>query len=449
MFFNRPSVLQAPSAARESNWFSWVLVVLFILYWLFARYLERIDLEPTLNAWWQLNVAFTTAPALLVFFAELLHPRVLRHFIPVIAGWWLAYVAATSLVQALYDLPDREAARQFLRNLRSGGVAIGRRPLTVRSQTLAQERDNYVLLRVGGPGRIRVVGRDVAVTEQNSRFYRILGPGVHDLHRFEYIHKVLDLRPQERRTQDGFSVVTKDGIKITADVSIVFRLSTGGEPPTRSRPYPFDTEAVRKAAYAAKVSDDNQVSTWDDAPLGIAKGQLTRIVARYRLDEIIYPNSPANEPLLTIRNELVRNVRQKLADLGIELINVQIERLELEEDVRQQYLEYWKIYWQNQAHISLADGEAMALEEKELARAEAEVTMMQAILEGVRRVQQDGQASAMRELVALRLVEALEEIARQSQKTHPLPETLLPRLEDLRQELLPRGELPPHVEDDE
>jgi hypothetical protein len=43
----------------------------------------------------------------------------------------------------------------------------------------------------------------------------------------------------------------------------------------------------------------------------------------------------------------------------------------------------------------------------------------------------------MREIVALRLIEALEKMAQQSQQIHPLPAKLLPQLHDIRRQLTP------------
>ncbi|MCA9960819.1 MAG: hypothetical protein KC443_17385, partial [Anaerolineales bacterium] len=82
-------------------------------------------------------------------------------------------------------------------------------------------------------------------------------------------------------------------------------------------------------------------------------------------------------------------------------------------------------------------GQATVLEEKEIARAEAEMTMIQAIVDGVQRARRDGQPANMSEIVALRLVDALEQMAHQSQRLYPLPQGLLPQLEQMRRQLSP------------
>ena len=83
----------------------------------------------------------------------------------------------------------------------------------------------------------------------------------------------------------------------------------------------------------------------------------------------------------------------------------------------------------------MIDGEATAVEEMEIAQAEAEIMMIQAIQEGIQRAKREGSTAHMEEVVALRLVEALEKMARQSQRLSPLPNTLLPQLDGLRKQL--------------
>ena len=89
----------------------------------------------------------------------------------------------------------------------------------------------------------------------------------------------------------------------------------------------------------------------------------------------------------------------------------------------------------------LADGQANALSETEIARAEAELLMIQAILEGLDNARRAGGVGTMREVVALRMIEALEKMARQSQQFQALPASLMPQLVDWQRQLR-TGRLP-------
>ncbi len=430
--FNRPRVTRPPRQDQHS-WFLPSMFVLLFFYWLFAREMERMDLAQT-------NAVLAGLPRVAVIIAELFHWRVLRHFLPVVAGVFLAYGAAVNLVQRLYDLPDPAAARQFLNRLRSSGVLL-ERPIRLHAARVEEIRDNVLILRVGGPGQVVIPPGEVAVTEQNGRIFRVLPTGVHRLARFEYIHALLNLREQDHHEEE-IPLVTRDGIKLKADVSLSYRISQGSELPTRARPYPFDEAAVKTAAYDQTVTPF-AASTWQNTPVNVMKTELKKIIAKYRLDEIFRLDETIDEPHLVIRNELERRTRLILMDKGLDLVSLHIGRLKFPKAVTEQYIKYWQAQWQIKADLSRADGEARALEEVEVARAEAEVTMIQAIVEGVRRAQEDGHTGTVREIVAMRLIEAMEKVAKQSQHIEPLPQGLLPRLTQMRRELLPP---PPRTE---
>ena len=433
--FNRPQITPPPQQ-NQNSWLLPFIFFLFFLYWLFAHSMERIDLAQTSETW-------AALPDLLVMVGELFHWRVLRHFVPVAAGIFLAYQAAVTLVRQLYGLPDQAAARQFLGRLRSGG-GMTERPILLQAATLEEVRDAIPLLRVGGPGQVMIRPGEVGVTERNGRIFRVLPPALHRLARFEYIHTILNLREQERHVEE-IPLVTRDGIELKANIGLSYRISQGSDPPTRAKPYPYDETAVKIAAYDQTVTPYG-VSTWEDTPVNVARGEFKKIIAKYRLDEILQLEDSIDDPHLVIRSELERRTRLTLMEKGIDLVTLHIGRLKFPPAVTEQYIKYWQAQWEIKADLSRADGEARALEEVEVARAEAEVTMIQAIVEGVRRAQQDGHTGTMREIVAMRLIEAMEKLAKQSQNVEPLPNGLLPRLTQLRRALLPppsTSEVPP------
>ena len=95
-------------------------------------------------------------------------------------------------------------------------------------------------------------------------------------------------------------------------------------------------------------------------------------------------------------------------------------------------------HWEEKARLSKADGEATAVEELEIARAEAEVAMIQAILDGIQRARRSGAATRTSEIVALRLIDGLERMAEQS-RHKPNMLTLLTELDELRSDLATRA----------
>ncbi len=430
---------------QPSKWVPFSLALAFVAYWVFARFLERPDFAPAVRQFWETWVPMLPLPSIFIFLAEMFHPRVLRHLLPVVLGWVLAQRAAVGLVQMLYDMPSRDAASDFLRRLQSGGQSGGT-TIAVSAPKLDLDRRKSVLLRVGGPGSIKVAPGEVAVTELNGRFYRVLGAGKHNLERFEIVYAVLDLRQQERQVT-AVPLVTKDGINLHTDLHLVFRIHTGGEPATPGNPFPYDEEAVRSAAYAQTVMPDNNVRGWDTLPERMARANLGQIIRTYRLDEILRLPREDEDPYHAIQQRLARELRRVLRDRGIELLSVVVSPFELPDEVVEQYVKNWQIDWEMQRRIQQADGKAVALEEMELARAEAEITMVQAIVEGVQRARREGHPADVSEIMALRLIDALEQMARQTQPAQRLPLAILPRLRSLREQIVPRPIIPPRTED--
>lgn len=415
----------------DNGWYVFVMLGLLFLFWVYARYIERVDISVVSN--WLSNTLLLPSLPGLSFILSFFHWKVLRHVIAVIVGWYFAYDAAVLLVCILYDLPDKASAQKFLSRLLGLAGPSGKPPEV--TPAALEDRSDSVLLRVGGPGQVQVPPGHVVVTELNGRFQRILPAGRHTLGRYEYIHAGLNLQPQ-RRTLDKFTAYSRDGIELCAGVSIVYRVKMGSQSATRDNPYPYDETAVRKVAYLQTVVDEKgTVATWEETPINMARGTLTSMLAGYRLDEIIFPERPGEEPYRTLRNELLRRLRVSLDNLGIDLQGVGIHRLDLPQGVTEQYIDNWKSHWESQMLLNMIDGKATEIEEMEIARAEAEITMIQAIQEGIQRARREGATTHMEEVVALRLVEALEMMARQSQQLSPLPHALLPQLDSLRKQL--------------
>lgn len=418
-----PTAVSPLSNGRFYTNLYWFMLLFAIVYWQFVRFLQPPDVTPLLGP---------EISPILTWLVGLFYPSVLIHLLPLVLGWGLAYFTTLYVIQKLYDLPDRATAREFLPQRISSATI----PLAITEERLAT-RDESVLLSVGGPGLIRVANGNVITTEKNGRFYRLLGPGRHLLHRFEYIHTLLDLHPQER-SESNAPFTTKEGLPIHTDITVFYRLSVGDDPPTKSNPYPYSREAARHAAYAHTVKKGGILTTWQDIPLGTAKTTLGSIIAKYSLNELLQPDNPAYDPHHAIKSELERKLDGSLAKQGIDLIRIRIGQFKLDQKVTDQFIKYWQSHWQKQSQIIRADGAANALEEIEVARAEAEVTMLRAVLEGLQRAQQESDADTMSEIFALHLLEYLEKIAWQNQQIQPLPNRLLPQLQELQQLIAPQ-----------
>lgn len=415
-----------------------IIVLVAVGYWLFVWQLERVVYSPDSLGWWQRVVGlyplFDILSPFVAVVAEFLSPRVLRHFIPLIVGWWFARTAIKRFLESFYDLPDGATAGALLGRLMSVGVpALA--PDRLRRETFTQDRERDDLIRVGGPGRIAVSIGDAVVTERNGRFERVLGPGLHNLGRFEYPYAVIDVRPQERET-DSAALVTSDGIEVTIAISVTFQIDPGEEIPTKNEPFPFDRDAVRRAAYAETNVGELEINTWESLPLIVAVDQLRDIVAEYRFDELIFSDQAGIHIHRMLRSEMERRLQAVLRNHGIVVRGTRLGTLRPPEQVTQQHIDVWRAYWDNQQRLRQVEQTARAMERAEVIRAEAEATLIQAIVEGLQRVQRSGRGVKSKEIVALRLIETLENVVHQSEELVPLPDELLPTLENLRRQLL-------------
>ena len=424
--------------------------VLLMVYWIFVRSLERVDVltnpAPLAAPYIAFLEGLGSVRFAFAFILELLSPRVLRHFLPIIVAWWLARTVAVGFVWAFYELPDASTAAAFLSGLRERASAGGP-SVRVKRDSLTQDKEIHPLLRVGGPGRLVIGESDVVVTERNGRFSRILGPGRAQLDKLEYVRTVLDLRQQER-TLPAVSFITRDGLDVRADVSVTFRLrrtlnedDDGDERrPSPGTPYPFNADAVRRAAYAETLLPDDSVATWEDIPLQRVIAVLRHAISSDRIDQLIYPelNQPnlhTMQPHNNLRRQARDQANAELVSRGIWILEVKLGRLETEMAVTQKRINYWQAYWDRQATIERADGEAHALREMTLARAEAEAVMLRAIVEGLNEAQLSGMENATREIVALRLIEALERMANLDQPEFYDVSGVLQRIQRMQNEL--------------
>ena len=172
MTFNRSFNQRTPGTQKQgqqTGWLRFVFVFLLLAYWVFAWYMERINLSNVpLPSFIGAVLPFPLPPSI-TFLREMIHWRVWRHFLPVVVGSWLAYEAAASLVMALYDLPNKPGAKRLLSRLSREQAPAGT-ALPIQHATLEDVRGQHVMLRVGGPGIVKINRGDVAVTELNGRF---------------------------------------------------------------------------------------------------------------------------------------------------------------------------------------------------------------------------------------------------------------------------------------
>lgn len=389
--------------------------------------MERIDL-----ARYELPFALPL-PKYMISMMTIFLPRVLRHLLPVLFGWLVAFEAAANLLYYLFDLPDHTSARKFLFRLRNPN-RFGGDTVVVTPQTMEQQRGASMPMGLSGPGYFQIPAGHAAVTERNGRYYRTHNAGRRLLDNFEHIHTILDLRPQQRDKSDVW-LQSREGLEVMTDVSVTFRISRGGAPATPDQPYPFDSLAARKLSYAQINLSDGRIGTWEDSALRTAIGILRKRVITFSLDELLEEPRTEIGAHLTISRQVQREAGEILLDQGIELERVRIGTFGFPDDVTHQHIAHWSAVLDSEAELANADRKPFTVEEMEAAHAKAEMKMGKEIAEAMQRAKQQGHDGPESDVVALRLVAALERVALQSQTDVALTDQMLLQLQALQQEL--------------
>jgi hypothetical protein len=107
--------------------------------------------------------------------------------------------------------------------------------------------------------------------------------------------------------------------------------------------------------------------------------------------------------------------------------------------VTEQRIRYWQTLRANTGLLNMADSQAEIINTVELARVEAEATMIEAIVEAIQRAQREGKPGTTREIIALRLIESLERMTQQNERILPGESPVYQQLREINQRLSLRG----------
>jgi hypothetical protein len=199
-----------------------------------------------------------------------------------------------------------------------------------------------------GPGVVWLDSASAAVTRTPVAIKQVLGPGVHFLDRGEFIAGTIDLHTQiqsvgpkeeenpfaEKKDDQGeeeyrqiqdrrkmVSALTRDGIEVIPNISVIFRVDTGfpmeNEPGSR---FGYRTGITRKARLKEEEDKDairraiigqginlnalpdspRRRLAWNELPAALAIDAWREYVGKYTLDELFTPTQvvpPAPEKL--------------------------------------------------------------------------------------------------------------------------------------------------------
>ncbi len=310
-----------------------ILLAAFGLYWFAVALIG--DFPPVIPEQSLADVPVVIA-VLLDVFTSFLSPQVLIFVLPVLLAILLSFLLGARYLADLFELESTSIAYRYL----LGSVLGLRYPqLTIDAGDVANLDQQNPLLRIGGPGYLKLHLGFAAVFETMEGQPRIYGPSAghsrYFVQGFERLRDVIDLRDQLREV-DEIRTVTKDGIVVHArDVQIVFRAFSSYRR-TDDGTYQADPRTVLNLAYGG-VADKVGLPRWTETLPTLAVRELKSYVAARTLEDFLALPSDNAQNFHIPRRELTASFhtqerKQRLRDLGLELVWVGVGTWEVRDD---------------------------------------------------------------------------------------------------------------------
>ncbi len=273
----------------------------------------------------------------------------------------------------------------------------------------------------GGPGIVITSCDHLVTISAGISFEGVKHPGLTFTGQYQNIGDVIDLRPQLR----AFTVLaeTKDGVPIEVVTFVPFRIDVLDRQPVLGESYPYNEDAVFRAVHRQplghrwerdaedRATEDQAKIPWDDLVPMIAPPLLKNVIIKYTCDELCTPGAREE-----IKRKFLDDLGAAVRPWGVQLVSGGISNLMPADDsVIEQRIENWKAKWKREIEVELGKGEAKALSQMESVRTRAQLEAMQPIA----KIFADKDLSE--HVIALRLIEAIEEMASHRSVQQALP----------------------------
>jgi uncharacterized protein YnzC (UPF0291/DUF896 family) len=324
-----------------------------------------------------------------------------------------ALLVGAHYVQDIYELPDFTYGLRYL-SASLFGIQYPRLKVSEGKKVLKLREVNLVDV-VGGPGYLRILPGNVILFERLNGPANVRSAGNHFIPRGEMIQEISNLDDQHIHTEE-VSATTKDGIEVVVrEVHLGYRLRLGRSlrdivDRTPADPYPFSIQAVRNRTYNRFVSDMGLVS-WHDSVRSAVNGVIADYISRHKIDQLTAPRYQDNDPREEIKKNLFsKGTRERLRNLGAELLWVDIGHFEIPDKVTERRVKTWQAKWQGIAERERAEGEALRLTYLEQGRAEAQAELILKIVKVLEDIHVAGDRRNVRRLFFARTAQILDAI---------------------------------------
>jgi hypothetical protein len=289
-----------------------------------------------------------------------------------------------------------------------------------------------------GPGLVITELTNIVAVRSSTGFKRFVGPGGEfiSVKAADIPYAVMDLQTQFRVTR--IEAMTRDGILISVPCSSIFKIDAGNKQFRIGESWPYREHTAFLVLHTAQevnpsgrtFLDEKDTRPWTELPLNTATPKLEQLVARYTLDELYATKKPyplTKLPREEITGELRAYVREKMTEVGIAVLGGGIGAALIPKNpkVVKQRVDTWKAGWAEKLEVQEGKASAVYLKESERVR----VRILNELIELAHEL---GQTSAenKRVLLAARLLEMLENIARNPEMERLLPEQRVERVKE-------------------
>jgi len=394
------------------------LIGMIIVYGFFGVQInEPIDYVKVAQDIKAVNPFFKNFPE---WFFYLFNGSTLRYMIAPAAGILCVFLAAGAFIQDIFNL---KRYRDALRYVVSATFMIFMPSLRVdKGEKVIPRGQTNLIDSVGGPGMLIVEPWSAATTRTLRQRGQIVSNVPAFLGPFEMAGETVSLEDQQG-TLDDFKTITRDGIQVNVqDVAYRFRMMPGANLGNRTGwdlpggGNPFSAADLQKMAYSRNVQN-GELNSWPVSVSKLIKGTIQDYVNTHDIDYLTSPRTDDRDPRGELRQELlVGLVRQRLADLGTELLWIDPGHLDIVDPmVDENRLNNWAAEWIGDANVELAFGEAKRQAYLEIGRAEAQAEYIVSITSALNDIYAGNvPKESLRQILLMRTAQVLEALADQN-----------------------------------
>lgn len=373
-------------------------------------------------------------------------------------GWfitvlWLVVAAFTCgfgiIYYAQFVLPHHEGENwlegiaMMLRSATQFGPSASQTQRSIRSSKLPIPDDDalspsFRTLKAG-----MVPSHQAVSIGRGDGLVHASGPGFVRLQPGETPVQAIDLRRYVRSSTATAN--TRDGIPLETKVSIVFQVKQSERDHEGNHlEYPYDRSAVLWVSQLNTFDQENTVRTWSEQLAPQATTYMISEIAQFTLDELWQDPTIFNGIQQRIRGQL----RSTFDEWGIKIHQVKVLPVKVPDEIVEQRLANWRAPWQSQILAQAAAGNAEAMRRVKLARARAQVEIIENVMDSIDEMSQAEEGS-LPEIITLRVIDILEDAATKSTSQAYLPSQVLASLVSEPTDQMPSSQesLPPEGED--